>query len=405
MFRLRRIRALSAAALLLGVTILGAGQAAAEPLGPAGPPPVSQPVIAAYYAGWNSATYPVAQIPADRITHLFYAFSTIKDGRCVVGGNAAADFAALAALKRAHPHLRTEISIGGWGAAGFSDAALTPASRRQFASSCLALFFDQYRGSFDGVDLDWEFPVYGGPTEITDRPEDRRNMTLLSQEFRRQLDRLGRQRDTHYLLTAALPAGRLQTDGPYDPAVSFDLRALGRVLDFINLMTYDMGTGFSAVSTFNAPMREVADDPLGQPMRRWNNVTNAVQYYQNHGVPADRLVLGVPFYGRGFHVVAEGPNHGLYQNYDATLWPGGWKDIKGLLNDPKWTLHWHTVAETPWLYNAAERQFISFENPESIGIRAQHAKASGLLGTFMWELSDDDAQHSLLTAMSAPFRR
>jgi chitinase len=362
---------------------------------------VPRPVIGAYYAGWNSANYPVAQIPADRITHLFYAFSTIKDGRCVVGGNAAADFAALAELKRAHPHLRTEISVGGWGAAGFSDAALTPASRRQFASSCLALFFDQYRGSFDGVDLDWEFPVYGGPTEITDRPQDRRNMTLLAQEFRRQLDRLGRQRDTHY----PLPAGRLQTDGPYDPAVSFDLRALGRILDFINLMTYDMGTGFSAVSTFNAPMREVADDPLGQPMRRWNNVTNAVQYYQNHGVPADRLVLGVPFYGRGFHVVAEGPNHGLYQNYDATLWPGGWKDIKGLLDDPKWTLHWHTVAESPWLYNAAERQFISFENPESIGIRARHAKASGLLGTFMWELSDDDAQHSLLTAMSAPFRR
>lgn len=405
MFRLRRIRALSAAALLFGATMLGAGQAAAEPLGPAGPPPVPQPVIGAYYAGWNSANYPVAQIPADRITHLFYAFSTIKDGRCVVGGNAAADFAALAELKRAHPHLRTVISVGGWGAGGFSDAALTPASRRQFASSCLSLFFDQYRGSFDGVDLDWEFPVYGGPTEITDRPEDRRNMTLLAQEFRHQLDQLGRQRDAHYLLTAALPAGRLQTDGPYDPAVSFDLRALGRVLDFVNLMTYDMGTGFSAVSTFNAPMREVADDPLGQPMRRWNNVTNAVQYYRNHGVPADRLVLGVPFYGRGFHVVAEGPNHGLYQKYDATLWPGGWKDIKGLLNDPKWTLHWHPVAESPWLYNAAERQFISFENPESIGIRARHAKASGLLGTFMWELSDDDAQHSLLTAMSAPFRR
>src|ERR1700737_659498 len=74
MFRLRRIRALSAAALLFGATILGAGQAAAEPLGPAGPPPVPRPVIGAYYAGWNSATYPVAQIPADRITHLFYAF-------------------------------------------------------------------------------------------------------------------------------------------------------------------------------------------------------------------------------------------------------------------------------------------------------------------------------------------
>lgn len=397
MSRARRSRALFAVTLLLATALIGTGQAGAEPA-PAGK---NRPVIGAYYAGWNSATYPVAQIPADRITHLFYAFSTIENGECVVDDNAAANFAALASLKREHPHLRTLISVGGWGAGGFSDAALTRESRRALASSCLELFFDQYRGSFDGVDLDWEFPVYGGPTEITDRPADRRNMTLLSQEFRRQLD----QRDHRLLLTAALPAGRLQTDGPYDPAVSFDLSALGRVLDFINLMTYDMGTGFSAVSTFNAPLREVAEDPLGQPMRRWNNVTNAVKFYRAYGVPADKLVLGVPFYGRGFQVTSEGPNHGLYQPYESAFWPGGWKDIKLLLDDPEWTLHWHPTAATPWLYNAAERKFASFETPESIGIRAKYAKQSGLLGTFMWELSDDDAEHSLLTAMSAPFVR
>lgn len=395
MSRARRARALSAVTLLLAAALIGTGQAGAEPA----PAPGNRPVIGAYYAGWNSANYPVSLIPADRITHLFYAFSTIENGECVVDDNAAANFAALAALKRAHPHLRTLISIGGWGAGGFSDASLTRESRRALASSCLELFFDRYPGSFDGVDLDWEFPVYGGPTEITDRPEDRRNMTLLSQEFRRQLDR----RDHRLLLTAALPAGRLQTDGPYDPAVSFDLGALGRVLDFINLMTYDMGTGFSAVSTFNAPLREVAADPLAQPMRRWNNVTNAVRFYRAHGVPADRLVLGVPFYGRGFQVTSAGPNHGLYQPYEATFSPGGYRNIKDLLDDPEWTQHWHPVAASPWLYNVAERRFVSFETPASILIRAKHAKQNGLLGTFMWELSDDDSEYSLLAAMSAPF--
>jgi chitinase len=395
MLRASRFHVLSVIVLLLGAMFVGAGSSAAERES-AGK---SRPVIGAYYAGWNSASYPVARIPADRITHLFYAFSTIRDGRCVVGGNAAADFAALAQLKRTYPHLRTLISIGGWGAGGFSDAALTGESRAAFVSSCLDMFFGQYAGSFDGVDLDWEFPVYGGPPEITRRPEDRRNMTLLSQEFRRQLDRL----DGSHLLTAALPAGRLQSDGPYDPAVSFDLGALGRVLDFVNLMTYDMGTGFSAVSTFNAPMREVAEDPLGQPMRRWNNVVNAVRFYQEHDVPADKLVLGVPFYGRGFQVKSEGPNHGLYQPWDATFWPGGWKNIKALRENPAWAEYWHPVAASPWLYNAAERRFVSFETPESIGIRANHAKENGLRGTFMWELTDDDAQHSLLTAMSAPF--
>ncbi|WP_020672110.1 glycoside hydrolase family 18 protein [Amycolatopsis nigrescens] len=400
MSRFRRSAALAAASLILTATVTGTGEAAT----PASPPPVSGPVIGAYYAGGNSAEYPVARIPADTITHLFYAFSTIEQGKCVVQPGAAADFAALAELKREHPKLRTLISIGGWGAGGFSDAALTTESRRQLASSCIDLFFGQYRGSFDGIDLDWEFPVYGGPSEITDRPADRRNMTLLSQEFRGQLDRLGRQCDARFLLTAALPAGRLQTDGPYDPAKSFDLRALGRVLDFVNLMTYDMGTGFSTVATFNAPLREVAQDPLGQPMRRWNNVLGAVEYYRQHGVPADRLVLGVPFYGRGFQVRQAGQDNGLYQPYERTFDVGGWRNIQALLKDPAWQQHWHPVARSPWLYNAAERRFASFENPESIGIRARTAERNGLLGAFMWELSQDDAEHSLLTAMSAPFR-
>ena len=393
MSRFRRVRVLGLACLALAGMVADTGEAAAA-LSP-------RPVIGAYYAGWNSATYPISQIPADTVTHLFYAFATIDRGRCVVQPSAAADFAALAELKRAHPKLHTLISIGGWGAGGFSDAALTPASREQFVGSCLDTFFTKYRGSFDGVDLDWEFPVSGGPTEIAHRPEDKRNMTLLSQEFRRQLGN----RDSRFLLTAALPAGRLQTDGPYDPAASFDIGALGKILDFVNLMTYDMGTGFSAVSTFNAPMREVGQDPLGQPMRRWNNVTSAVEYYRQHGVPANRLVLGVPFYGRGFQVKQEGPNHGLYQPYDATFGVGAWKNVKTLLTDPAWKQYWHPVAQTPWLYNAAERKFASFENPASIGIRSKYAKQSGLLGSFMWELSDDDPQHSLLTAMSAPFRR
>jgi len=109
MSRARRSRALFAVTLLLATALIGTGQAGAEPA-PAGK---NRPVIGAYYAGWNSANYPVAQIPADRITHLFYAFSTIENGECVVDDNAAANFVALASLKREHPHLRTLISIGG----------------------------------------------------------------------------------------------------------------------------------------------------------------------------------------------------------------------------------------------------------------------------------------------------
>ena len=225
-------------------------------------------------------------------------------------------------------------------------------------------------------------------------------MTLLARELRRQMRALGQKRGQTLLLTAALPAGRMQSTGPYDPARSYELGELAEVLDFINLMTYDMGTAFSATSSFNAPLQEVAEDPLGQPMRHWNNVAGAVDYYRQQGVPAHKLVLGVPFYGRGY-VVSSEANHGLYQPYTTAFAPGNWRDIKEkLLSDPQWERHWHSVAQAPWLFHRGERKFVSYEDPKSIGIRAQLAKDRGLLGVFMWELSGDDEQHSLLEAMA-----
>ncbi|MDR7136061.1 chitinase [Lysobacter niastensis] len=387
-------RTLVAVAMLLAAAIAGSACAGEA---------TEAKVIGAYYPGGSAGRYPVDKIPADKLTHLFYAFARIEDGHCVVGADADAHFAALKELKRQHPKLRTLISIGGWEAGGFSDAALSAASRKRFVDSCIALFFEKHRGSFDGVDIDWEFPVQGGPPEIAARPQDRHNMTLLAQEFRRRLDGLGKAREQPMLLTAALPAGRMQSAGAYDPARSFELATLARTLDFINLMTYDMGTGFSKVSTFNAPLREDPADPLDPALRRWNNVDGAVDYYREHGVPADRLVLGVPFYGRGFRVIGEGRD-GLYQPYGAPYEVGSWASIKTrLLGAPQWQQHWHPIAQTPWLFNAAERVFVSYEDPKSIGIRAQLAKDRGLRGVFMWELTGDDEEHSLLDAMVGPF--
>jgi len=349
-------------------------------------------IVGAYYGNWYSGSKPISSIPSNTpVTHLFYAFALIENGKCVMpAATAAKDFADIRDLKQRKPSLKALISLGGWGAGGFSDAALTAGSRQTLVQSCVDLFFRD--GTFDGIDLDWEFPVYGGPTEIKDRPEDKRNMTLLTRDFRRALGRK--------LVTAALPTGRLQTDGPYDPAKSFELRELAQIMDFINVMTYDMGTGFSPVATFNAPLREVSSDPMPRADRRWNNVVGAIDYYQRHGVSPRKMVLGTPFYGRGFNVRTEGPQHGLYQAYDSAFWVDGYEEALRLKNTPGWQEYWHPVAQSPWLYNAAEKKFVSYENPRSIGIRADFARARGLLGTFMWELGHDDAQYSLLKAMS-----
>ncbi len=306
--------------------------------------------------------------------------------------------AGAAELKRRHPHLRTLVSLGGWGADGFSDAALTYGSRLRLVDSCRARCFDRHPGAFDGVDLDWEFPVAGGPLEHTRRPEDRHNMTLLAGDFRRELG-------PQYLVTAALPAGRLQAEGPYDPAGSFELAELGELLDLVNVMAYDMGTGFSPVATFNAPLAEVPEDPLDPSLRRWNNVTAAVEYFLAAGVPADKLVLGVPFYGRAFRVESPGGQDGLFQPYTETVDVGDWRDIRAhLLSDPAWRRRRHPVARSPWLYHPARQVFVSYEDGASVAARARFAADRGLRGVFTWHLAGDDDEHSLLAEMAAPFR-
>jgi chitinase len=352
-----------------------------------------QPVLGAYFPGLSDTTYPIPSIPVDLLTHVFYAFATIEDGRLVLPPQAPAHLDALAALKSAAPGLKTVLSIGGWGAGGFSDAALTPASRAAFADECARLL-----GGFDGVDLDWEFPVAGGPPELAHRPEDRVNATLLAREVR---DRIGPDR----LLTAALPAGRLQSAGPYDPAASYELEALAGLLDFVNLMTYDFGTGFSPVATLNAPMAEDPADPLDPALRRWNNVMGAVDFYVRHGVPPERLVLGVPFYGRGFRVTEPGEHAGLYQPQVATVDVGDWRDIaRDLLTDPAWERHRHPEARSPWLFHRDSATFVSYEDAEAIEARAAYAARRGLRGAFTWQLAGDDDEHTLLHAMTRPFR-
>ena len=136
----------------------------------------------------------------------------------------------------------------------------------------------------------------------------------------------------------------------------------------------------------------------------WNNVAGAVDFYLAHGVPANRIVVGVPFYGRGYRVTSDA-NDGLYQPYGGTYAAGDWRTIKAkYLEDPAWQRHWHPVAESPWLFNPKEHVFISYEDPRSIAIRAEFARDRGLRGVFTWELAGDDDQGSLLEAMAKPFK-
>jgi len=352
------------------------------------------PPIAAYYDGGM----PVSQIPAAQISDLIYAFGEPNDNGVCTPPNVAqtATFAALRKLRAQHPGLHLIVSIGGWDAAPqYSDIALTGGSRRKFAASCVRAFLVEQ--GFDGIDIDWEFPVHGGMSRS--RPQDRADATALVREFRRRLDALGREKHRHYLLTAATPAGTWQQGGAYSVSDSYDLAALARAVDWLNVMTYDMNTVFSPLSAFNAPLAADPRDATPEPQRAHDNLASAVSYYRSQGVPAAKIMLGVAFYGRGFTGVSP-QNAGLYSKYAGVFPETPWKTIESqFLTSPDWVRHWSPTAQAPWLYNAGQHTFFTYDDPISLGIKANFARREHLRGMMIWVLGEDDPGNCLLHAL------
>jgi chitinase len=376
--------------------------------------PSSKRVIG-YYTAWSTygRDYQVSEIPADKLTHINYAFANISSEGTIALGDPYADvdkflpgdswdngalrgnFHQLQKLKEANPNLSTLISVGGWTwSSRFSDVALTDASREKFVASCVE-FVQKY--GFDGVDIDWEYPVSGGLDGTKHRPEDKQNYTLLMQEFRRQFDALEATTGKHYLLSIAAPAGPANYS-------NMELAALAQSVDWINLMTYDFHGGWDAATNFNSPLYASAADPTADPtVRTQFNTDSAVDGYLAAGVPADKIVIGVPFYGRGWSGVAD-VNHGLFQSAAGLpqgTWEAGVFDYHDLKDHYLGTYdrYWSDEAQVPWLYNPQTKTMISYDDPQSLGVKARYVRDRNLGGVMFWDLSGDDAQHSLVNAL------
>jgi chitinase len=298
-----------------------------------------------------------------------------------LGGN----FRALAALKAAHPHLRVLISVGGWGwSAHFSDAVLTDSSRRAFASSGVELFLHKWPGLFDGFDIDWEFPVGGGMLTNIVRPEDRANYTLMLAELRRQLDEETARTGRKYTLTVALNAHAPRSD-------HVELDRVTPLVDWINVMTYDFHDRGSPIANFNAPLHS----PTGDVAPSYN-VDSSITMFLAAGVPPEKIVVGVPFYGRAFGGVAPA-NDGLLQPTSgappADVVAGG-MDYKSLvakqLGKKGFVRRWDAVAQVPWLYNRETGAWITYDDPQSIAAKADYARAKALGGVMIWQIAGDD---------------
>jgi chitinase len=336
----------------------------------------AQPVVIAYVFPQNTVVEP-GEIAAQKLTRINYAFANIQNWVMVDGfPTDAANFAALNALKQQNPSLTVLVSVGGWLWSGnFSDAVLTKQSRQAFIDSVVA-FIGKYE--LDGLDIDWEYPGQAGAGNRF-RPDDKENYTEVLKELRHRFDQ--EEKTLHRRLYLSVATG---SDTNW--LEHTEMAKVQKYVDTVNLMAYDYyEPGSEPTTGNNAPLFTDPRDP------KHVSADESVRAYEQAGVPAAKIVLGVPFYGHEWgQVPAE--NHGLFQpgkpvpnafakyaNLTATM----------LKPDSGFVRCWDSDSAVPYLYNAATQIFVSYDDPQSMALKGQYALDHKLAGIMFWDYSGD----------------
>lgn len=281
-------------------------------------------------------------------THLNYAFAHIGRDLKSIRIEKPMRLKRIAALKKDNPELKVLLSIGGWASGHFSEMASDAKHRAAFAKECRHIC-DHY--GLDGIDIDWEYP--GSSTAgIVSSPNDIRNFTLLMHDLR---EALGYYRVLSYASVAS--------------AEYIDHPAALQYANYVNVMAYDMGT---PPNRFNAAMRR------SSKFECLYTVEESVRAHMEAGVPAHRLVLGMPFYGRGC------------EPYGRSL-----KFVKNRRPLEGCRVAWDNDACVPYIVNGSGVLVCTYEDERSIAEKCTFIKENELLGGMFWEASADDENYTL----------
>ena len=298
-------------------------------------------VVVSYVTSW-SEVMPDPQY----MTHINYAFGHVNESFNGVKIDNEERLRQIVDLRKQKPELKVLLSIGGWGSGRFSEMAANDEYRRAFAADC-----DRVVKEFalDGIDIDWEYPT-SSMANISSSPDDTENFTLLMQDIRAAI---GNEKE----LTLATVAS----------ARYIDFKAILPSVDFVNIMAYDMAS---------APKHHSALYPSGHS----GDITSdgAVTAHLKAGVPPSKLVMGMPFYGRG------GDGYPSFQDYNKV---GN--------TDTQYTEKWDEVAQVPYLADKNDTLVFGFENPRSLAIKCQYILDKDLLGGMYWDYSGDNEQGDL----------
>ena len=331
------------------------------------------PIILAYYTEYNEK----APDPT-LITHLNYAHGRFKnpktgDGGIVITESSKVPIKKVVALKEKNPNLKVMLMVGGWGghADGFSMMAKDAAKRAEF---CHSINEHMKKHQLDGVDIDWEYPTQSADNETGADPNDTKNFNILLKQLR---DTLG----TSKIISFASSSSAKYVDWP--TAIKY--------IDYVNVMTYDMG---AAPNGHNSPLYKSSTFSS-------RSCDESVQLHVKAGVPLNRQVMGIPFYGK-----AEKNPSADTKIFDYSV---KYYEIPGILNDGQYKnkplarpvyRRWENTAKVPYLVDDSGKNVLSYDDPESMAEKGAYIKAKGLLGGMFWEFRYDTSDFQLQKALA-----
>ena len=304
------------------------------------------------------------------LTHINIAFGLVEDGKVKISH--LKNMEQLARLREINPQIKILLSVGGWGAGGFSNAAATAEGCEIFAQSAL----DAYNNlGLDGIDIDWEYPC-SDAAGIDSSPKDKYTFTTMMQKIREALP-------TSAMVTIAAGAGEYFIAGT-------EMDKVVKYLDYVQLMTYDMAGGKRTGHHTNlyAPSDAV----------RQSSADYAVNIFNQAGVPLDKIILGAAFYSRDWKDVQSTENNGLNQETSNTQsYPGFGPKYSVLydeyINKNNYVRYWDDNAKAPYLFNGSH--FITYDDEESIAHKCGYIKKKNIKGIMYWEHSCDETRRLL----------
>lgn len=330
--------------------------------------------VIAYYSGGSDG---IDKYKVEELTQIIFSFGHLKGNRLhISNARDTGRIQKLVSLKQRNPKLKVLLSLGGWGGcAPCSDVFSTADGRNEFAVSVKHLL-DFFKA--DGIDLDWEYPAIEGHPGHAYKKEDKANFTLLVQALRNALGKKA-------IISFAA--------GGFDKFLqeSIDWQAVMPVINYVNLMSYDLVSGFSTVTGHHTP--------LYSNNTQKQSADNAIRYFESINVPMQKIIIGAAFYARTWENVND-VNNGLYQ-------PGNFKHFisysqfdQRLNKDSGFVYYRDSIAKAPYAYNKRTNTFATFDDEESVAAKVKYVKQHQLGGIMFWELSLDKPVNGLLSIIN-----